>query len=215
MARLPRKEKSQAEEIDQLMNYIKQGGSLGLEIEKMLEELPEKYNVLLVTSHDKYDLLIANLVKNFRKKGMPGIFVTLNKSGKDLLKLLQESKVDCNNIRIIDVVSKGMPGPKAQGSCMTYVDSPQDLTEIEAQISDCIESLPKGNRFFVLDSLSTILIYNAEKTVEKFVHLLGERLGEEHFQAVFTIMDKTRPELMNVLAQFCDKVVKPTPQIKP
>ena len=78
--------KTQAEEIDELMDYIKQGGSLGLEIEKRLNDLPEKYSALLVTGQEKYDLLISNLVKAFVKKGIPGIFVTVNKNGKELKK---------------------------------------------------------------------------------------------------------------------------------
>ena len=60
-----------------------------------------------------------------------------------------------------------------------------------------------------------MLIYNAEKTIEKFVHRIGETLRSKGFQAVFVIMDETKPEVMNVLSQFCDKVIKPRPQISP
>ncbi len=213
---LKKREKSQAENIDELMDYIKQGGSLGLEIEKRFQELPEKCSVLLVTSQEKYDLLIANLVKNFTKKGVPGIFVTINKDGQEIVELLKENKVDCTNVFIVDAISRNRNPENARGKGnITYVDSPQDLTEMEAQINDFAEKLPRGRKFLILDSLSTMLVYNAEKTVEKFVHTLGERLRLEGFQAVFTIMKETKPEIITVLAQFCDKVIKPSPQISP
>jgi len=203
--------KSQGEQIDELMEYIEGGGSLGLEIEKRLDELPEKYVVLLVTNQEKYDLLIANLVKAYTKKGASGIFVTINRSGESLVKMLGENKVDCSKLFIIDVISKG----EKKTENISFVDSPQDLTELQAEASDIAEKIPPGNRFFILDSLSTMLIYNAEKNVEKFVHRFGERLRSQGFQTVFIIMEKTKPEVMNVLSQFCDKVIKPSPKINP
>jgi len=211
----PPKKKTQAETIDELMNYLKQGGSLGLEIEKRLEELPPKYVALFVTQRDDNELLISNLVKNFIKKGDSGIFVTLNKSGEDLKAILKKNGVDCTNLFVVDAISRKSGEAAKNVGNMTFVDSPQDLTEMEAQISDFVEKIPPGRHFFILDSISTMMVYNAEKNVEKFVHKLGERLKGLDFQCVFTIMDKTRPEVMNVLSQFSDKVIKPTPQIKP
>jgi len=207
--------KTQAETIDELMDYLKGGGSLGLELEKKFDQLPKKYSVLLVTRQEKYDLVVANLAKIFISKGMTGIFVTINKSGKDLIATLQQHKVDCTKLFIIDAISKRGPSSEELGVNISYVDSPQNLTEMQAQISDFVENLPPGEHFFILDSLSTMLIYNAEKTVEKFVHSLGEVLRTLEFKAVFTIMESTKPEIMNVLSQFCDAAIKPNPKINP
>lgn len=206
--------KTQAETIDELMAYIKQGGSLGLEIEKRLEELPSRYAVLLVTRQEKYDLIVANLVKTFTKKGISGIFVTLNKGGTDLLAMLKENGVECDSMFIVDAITKSEP-KLAKDTKISFVGSPHDLTEMEAQINDFIAKLPAGEHFFILDSLSTMLIYNAEKTIEKFVHSLSERLRHQGFKVVFTIMSETRPEIITVLSQFCDKVIRPSPQISP
>jgi len=206
--------KTQAEKIDELMDYIQQGGSLGLEIEKRLDDLPEKYSAMLITGQDKYDLLISNLVKAFVKKGIPGIFVTVNKSGKELKKMLEKNKVSCENILIVDAITK-TTDPKEKTANISYVGSPQDLTEMEAQINEFIEKLPPGKRFFILDSVSTMLIYNADKTIEKFIHSLSEKLRSLGFKSVFTIMKETKPETLNVLSQFCDKTIKTSPQISP
>jgi KaiC/GvpD/RAD55 family RecA-like ATPase len=217
-ARMPesstKRKKTQAEEIDQLMEYIEQGGSLGLELEKRLEEMPEKYTVLLITRQEKTDLLIANLVKNFTKKGLQGIFVTLNKSARDLIEMLQEHHVESSSLFVIDAISKGNVNEVAVKN-ITYVDSPQDLTELQAQISDFTEMIDPNKRFLILDSLSTLLIYNAERTVEKFVHSMCEILKAENFKAVFTIMEGVKPETMNVISLFFDKIIKPSPRIKP
>ena len=207
------KKKSQGEQIDELISYIERGGSLGFELKKKLEELPQKYVVLVVTKEDKYDLLIANLLKNFMESGMNGIFVTLNKSGNSLIEMLKEHGVDCSSLFIVDVISKGESEEELPVKNISFVDSPQDLTEMQTEINEFVEKLPSGEHFFILDSLSTMLIYNAEKTVERFVHRLSERLRSHGFQSVFIIMDETRPEVINVLSQFCDKVIRPHPQI--
>ena len=69
--------------------------------------------------------------------------------------------------------------------------------------------------FLIIDSISTLLVYNAEKTVEKFVHGLGEKMKEVGFKNVFTIRSKTKPEIMDVLIQFSDKVIRSGPNINP
>lgn len=207
------KKKSQGEQIDELISYIERGGSLGFELKKKLEALPQKYVVLLVTKEDKYNLLIANLLKNFMESGMNGIFVTMNKSGNSLIEMLKEHGVDCSSLFIVDVISKGESEKELPVKNISFVDSPQDLTEIQTEINEFVEKLPSGERFFILDSLSTMLIYNAEKTVERFAHRLSEMLRSQGFQSVFIIMDETRPEVINVLSQFCDKVIRPHPQI--
>ena len=212
--KIVKNKKSQAEEIDELMAYIEQGGSLGMQMEKKLDDLPEKYVVLLVIGHDKYDLLIANIAKNFTKKGFSGIFVTLNKGGEDLIAMLEKNKVDCTNLFVIDAVSKKGTAPKPNKN-ISYVDSPQDLTELEAQIIDFAKKMQPGKSFLIVDSLSTLLVYNAEKTIEKFVHGLGEKMKEFGFKNVFTIRSKTRPEIMDVLVQFSDRVIRTGPKINP
>ncbi|MFA4855571.1 MAG: ATPase domain-containing protein [archaeon] len=206
--------KTQAEKIDELMAYIQQGGSLGIEMEKSFEELPDKFVVLLETSTAQYDLIIANLVKNFQKKGFTGIFVTLNKSGEDLVGMLQKSGIDRKGLFIIDAISKKIAKP-VQGQNISYVDSPQNLIEIEAVITDYAEDLPQGKGFLIIDSLSTLLVYNAEKTVEKFVHLLGEKMRAMGMKSIFTIRSNTKPETMDVLTQFCDKVINMGSKINP
>jgi len=206
--------KTQAEKIDELMAYIQQGGSLGIEMEKSFEELPDKFVVLLETSTAQYDLIIANLVKNFQKKGFTGIFVTLNKSGEDLVGMLQKSGIDRKGLFIIDAISKKIAKP-VQGQNISYVDSPQNLIEIEAVITDYAEGLPQGKGFLIIDSLSTLLVYNAEKTVEKFVHLLGEKMRAMGMKSIFTIRSNTKPETMDVLTQFCDKVINMGSKINP
>jgi KaiC/GvpD/RAD55 family RecA-like ATPase len=211
---MPEEKKSQAEEIDRLMEYLESGGSLGLEIDKRLSELPEKYAVILVTQQEKYDLLISHLVKSFVKTGLPGIFVTLNKGASELIEMLQKNGADCTGLFVVDAISRNRSAETKKASNISYVDSPKDLTEIEAQVLDFAEKIP-GPKFFVLDSLSTMLIYNAETTVEKFVHRFGERLRNNQCKAVFTIMSKAKPEIMNVLAQFSDHVIKTGPNINP
>lgn len=208
------KKKSQAETIDELMDYITKGGSLGLEIEKRLEELPSKYVAIFVVEQEKQELIVSNIVKAFVKKSIPGIFVTLNKSGADLIEMLEKNGAGCGNLFVVDAISKGS-GKAKKSAKISYVDSPQDLTEMQAEVLDFMEIMPAGERFFVMDSLSTMLVYNAEKTVERFVHLLGGKLRANGFKVIFTIMKETRPETMDVLAQFADRVIKTAPTINP
>lgn len=209
------KKKSRGEELDELMAYLKGGGSLGAEIENRLDAMPGKYSVLLLAKQEKYGLLLMNVVKYFCKKKMSGIFVTLNKPGKDLVGLFNEHGVNCENLFIVDGISKRRDLLMESNERVSYIDTPKDLTDLESRILDFILKMNPGQKFFVLDSLSTLMIYNGERTVERFVHSLGEKLRAMGFKSVFIIMEGTRPEIMNVLSQFTDKVITASPEINP
>lgn len=209
------KAKTQAEEIDKLIDYLKEGGGIGDEIEKKLSELPESYSVILVAEREGHDITIGNLVRILQKDNMQGLFVTINKSANALLEMLQKKDIKTENLFVVDVISKGKSDQKLESEKISCVDSAQNLTEIEAQVTDFAKEMGQGPKFFILDSVSTLLIYNAEKNVEKFVHGLGERLRTMNFKSVFTITKETRPEIMSVLAQFTDRVIKTTPKINP
>lgn len=200
-------QKSRSEEIDELMQFLKPGRELGLTVRKHLDELPQKYVVLLVTGHKKYGLLGEQLIKYFLGKGEEGILVTTNKPAANLIEELGKGKVDAGKLFFIDAVSRKSNEDEVDGERVVYVDSPEDLTELDSAISDCAEKLQGKGKFLVVDSLSTLLVYNNEKTLEKFVHSLSGRMRAKGFKVVLTLVSR-RQETLSVLGQFCDKVIE-------
>ncbi len=200
--------KSKSDEIDELMRFLQPGREVGLAILRALEEFPEKYVVLMVANRKKYPVLAEQLIKYFVGKKAEGIFITTNKPAVDLVEGLRKEKVDLGKVNLIDTVSKRSGEGEVDAHNIIYIDSPENLTELDSAINDCIEKVQGKNRFFVLDSMSTLLVYNTERTVEKFMHSLSGKARAKQFKTVFTLASETRQETLNILSQFCDKVIE-------
>ncbi len=201
------KKKSRAAEIDELMQFLKPGRELGIMVRRHLEELPEKYVVLVVTTHKNYALLGEQLIKYFLEKQVAGIFVTTNRPAANLIEVLQRDKLNVGSVFFIDAVSRKSSEEKAGGKNVIYIDSPENLTELDSAIGECTEKLQSKNRFFVLDSLSTLLVYSPQRTLEKFTHSLSGKMRAAQFKVVFTLVSK-KAETIGTLGQFCDKVIE-------
>ncbi|MDP2973479.1 MAG: ATPase domain-containing protein [Candidatus Diapherotrites archaeon] len=200
--------KNRADEIDELMRFLQPGREVGLAILRALEELPEKYVVLMVANRKKYPVLAEQLIKYFVGKKTEGIFITTNKPAVDLVEGLRKEKVDLGKVNLIDTVSKRSGEGEVDAHNIIYIESPENLTELDSAVNDCIEKVQGKNRFFVLDSMSTLLVYNSERTVEKFMHSLSGKARAKQFKTVFTLASETRQETLNILSQFCDKVIE-------
>ena len=199
---------SRSDKIDELMRSLQPGREVGLAITRALDELPEKYVVLMAASRKKYPLLAEQLIKYFFGKKDEGIFITTNKPAVNLVEELKKEKIDLTNVFLIDTVSKRSGEEEAASHNIIYIESPENLTELDSAVNDCIEKVQGKNRFFVLDSMSTLLVYNSERTVEKFMHSLSGKARAKQFKTVFTLASETRQETLNILSQFCDKIIE-------
>lgn len=200
--------KERSAKIDELMKYLQPGRGVGITVLKNLEELPDHYTVLVMVKRKKYGLLTEELAKYFLGRKGQGIVITTNKPGQNLLESMKNSGIDSSKLFIIDVVSKRSGEEEAAEQNITYVDSPENLTELDAGINEFLEMVQGEVRFLILDSLSTLLVYNSDRTVERFMHSLSGKMRAKEFKAVFTLVSETRPETLGILSQFCDKVIE-------
>jgi len=201
--------KTRAEQIDELMKCLQPGAELGVMIERQLQDLPARYVILLVMARRDYNLLAVQLIQYFAKRNMGGLYVTTNKSAVDLLGSLEKNGLDASGIFVVDTITRKSGYTESGSENVVYIDSPENLTELNTEIEGGIDRMGENKpHFFVLDSLSTLLVYNPDRFVEKFSHSLSGKLRSKRFQAIFTLASETRSETVNVLAQFCDKVIE-------
>ncbi len=93
------------------------------------------------------------------------------------------------------------------GNCVFC--QPQALTNISIALTSAIESLPKDNdKLLILDTLSTLMLYNEAGTVTRFAHVLTEKLRAWGVKSVIlTLEEETDKKIIAQLGQFCDKTI--------
>ena len=97
-------------------------------------------------------------------------------------------------------------GAKKDTNCL-YLGDPHDLTSVSIAIDQAIGSM-KGEKFIVFDSVNTLLNYNNESVVIRFMHSMTAKMRSENARAVILSVDGMNEKISSQLSQFCDKSIE-------
>ncbi len=196
------------ESIDDLMKLLDPKRKLDVLVTKTFELLPKGFCIILVENMSNYNTINTRVAKYFVDKGMHGIYVTVNKNIDELVNALEQEKVNIEGIQFIDTVTKMASDNEREGPNFYYLDSPKDMLGLSVTVEKAMAAVKSKEKFLILDSLTTLLVYNKEGSVDKFVHSLASKVKAWNANGVFILMDTADKQTISTLAQFCDEVVK-------
>lgn len=156
-------------------------------------------SLLIIVPVEKLQARIISTIKSF--KNLPGVYVSLNKTQKSTEKFLKEAGINTSNLFFID----GVALREIRDGVLHIAPTELDLlrTALVAFMKDI-----KGEEFIIIDGLSTLLIYNTENKVAKFVKQVTE-CASQNESAVVAFSPKTKEkQLLNKIFNFFDKVEK-------
>ena len=87
--------------------------------------------------------------------------------------LFEQNRINTDKIFYIDCIGKSLGKVSAKGKVI-HIESPSDLTSLSIAIFEFLDKIEKEKQV-IIDSLATLLIYNAEELVIEFVQDLLER----------------------------------------
>ncbi len=169
----------------------------------------QKYVALIIVNSKDYNNFNLNLVKYFTKdKKQPGVYVTVNQPFATLKKKFKEAGINTELIIFIDAISNMVNKSLEDDEHCFYLDNPQDLSDISIAMSQAIDSINHKNKFVFLDSVSTLLVYNDNKTLIKFIHFLAGRIRDWNIEGILiSLRDKKDRALIDKISQFCDVTI--------
>nr|MCK4929768.1 hypothetical protein [Nanoarchaeota archaeon] len=156
-------------------------------------------SLLVITSVERLQNRINSVVSSFKKT--PGVYVSLNKTQKSTEDILKENRINTNKLFFIDCVTS----EKTRDDVLHV--APDQLDLLSSAINTFIKDI-KGEKFLIIDALSTLLIYNDENKVAQFVKKITEYASQNDVK-VIAFSPKTKgEELLNKIFNFFDKVEK-------
>ena len=156
-------------------------------------------SLLVITSVERLQNRINSVVSSFKKT--PGVYVSLNKTQKSTEDILKENRINTNKLFFIDCVTS----EKTRDDVLHI--APDQLDLLSSAINTFIKDI-KGEKFLIIDALSTLLIYNDENKVAQFVKKITEYASQNDVK-VIAFSPKTKgEELLNKIFNFFDKVEK-------
>jgi len=175
------------------------------DIQQALQEL-DKPVVLTLIDPMRYQEAVFGIVRYFTGKSQRGVYVTLNKPYSVLAKNFGKAGIPSESLFFVDGITN-VPAAE-EGADHACLGAGIDLSNLCIGISRAVGKL-KEEKFLLLDSLSTLLIYNDSKAVSKFAHLLTEKMRRWDTQgSLLTVEMNAEKDVVSQLAPFCDKVVK-------
>ncbi len=151
-------------------------------------------------------LVVLDVLVN--EKDCGGVYMTVSKPHAFISRVLERENIPTKKLFFIDFISC-MAGEKvgARGNCI-FVENPASLEEISMYAEELIEKLDTPEKFLLLDSLSTLLIYNNAQSVKKFSHFLINKLRMDGMSGIFvTLEDDASRDLTDTLIHLCDSVI--------
>jgi len=126
----------------------------------------------------------------------------------DLICKLPPTPFVQNKIEFVDCISQMSGAPELEGPHYNYLESPQQLVELSVLLNKLFQKI-EGNKFLVVDSLSTLLIYNKPEAITKFVHSIANKIRTEKVLGVLLIIKtEDNMDVIKILSQFSDSVIE-------
>ena len=173
-----------------------------LEIQKQLNK---NQNIILSCTNRTYAKICKGLHKSLPKKLKKICVVTTNKSSDALIKQFQEWKIDPDKYYFIDCVSAKLQHTKELKNC-AYIRSPQYLTGLSIAIPQILKN--KKIEVMVLDNISTLLLYNNELAVTKFLHHNITQIKSTNVKAIYLIMAEDLQKIVKTVSLFADAIIE-------
>lgn len=154
-------------------------------------------SLLIITAVDRLQENINKKIKENNNK--LGVFISLNKTHKSTEEALIKEKINTEKIFFIDCVTS----EKTKEDVLHI--KPDNLDMLSAAISEFIDNIP-GEKFVIIDALSTLLIYNSENKVAQLIKNITSFASRKSTEIIAFSPETQGEELLDKIYNFFDKV---------
>ncbi|MCC7569839.1 RAD55 family ATPase [Candidatus Micrarchaeota archaeon] len=182
--------------------------------------LPDRSNILFVSpSSNERDIFLIQFANAGIENGENVIYITTDKSPDQIFKYSDKFKWKLKEahkkgqLHIIDCYSwtlgKEIKDDEAYGT--TQIPGPNALNDISIALSKVMEQIasPGKKVRVIFNSVSTLLLYNNNDTVFKFLQITGARLKSLNATIIYTLEDKMHDgKTMSTLQHLTDALIK-------
>jgi archaellum biogenesis ATPase FlaH len=154
--------------------------------------------MLFVKEREKLDKLSPQLFSVIKNNGLKLIYVTASLPAKVLIERVEDAELE--DYLIIDTVTASITDSVQNNDKNIFIRSPGNLTEISINLEDLFRK-HKNTVFVVIDSITSLMIYNSENEILRFIHFTSSIAREKKNKLVMVVLDNK-----GLSESFLDKV---------
>lgn len=174
-----------------------------------IEKIKDGETILIIAPAKKIIETNVGLLKKYvSEKKYNVVYVTINKPFSTLIERFKQEKIDTSKIFIIDAITPRPLADKGRTENAVFIGSPKALTDISISTTSLIEKL-KTAKILLLDSISTLLLYNDFEMVRNFIHFITNKMRELNITVIMTYLrEMDHKKSFEELSVFADEIIR-------
>ena len=177
--------------------------------ERVSNAITINQSVGIILPGNNYSDLIQALFEHIHSRPEDvWVYVTITRPYESIIKQFGD-QYSGRNIKFIDCISRAAGLSKIDPNC-TFIESPAHLEKIIMEIMDVFKDKENNvQKYLIIDSLSSLLIYNDGQLVtEFFAHLTNRtRLSDIHSVSI-AIEEEMNDSINKIIYLRSDKIIK-------
>jgi len=167
---------------------------------------PEGRITLIISKSENHgDAALGMLDILARQKGIGGVYLSVTQP-YEVIKASSRAEdvyyIDC----ISRMAGKGVP---EKSDDVFFVENPSSLEEMSLYLDRLLGKVKSARKFILIDSLSSLLIYNADKSVKEFTHYMINKIRLENLTGVILSIEKREAEdILRTISPMCDTEIR-------
>lgn len=158
--------------------------------------------LLLSVPEKEYNNTVKNISFEISRIYKKTCFVALNKPYAKMIEEFKQKKIDIKNFFFIDAITK----QAEKNHNVSYISSPSALTEMEIEVNKVLRA--ERIDCFIIDSVSTLLIYGNESDIIRFIHDMVNLFRSKDVSAIFFVLKKdAAADVIKDMNMFIDEVI--------
>jgi len=185
-------------------------GGIKEKLEHRMGGMADNAVILISSKSEDHTLVVSNALNVLvNQRDMGGVYISVSRPYESITAAMKSAGIPREDVHFIDCISQ-MAGSVQQASDnVVFVENPSSLEEISMYLDRMLAKVQNPKKFLFLDSLSSLLIYNTDKSVKEFTHFLINKIRLEGFAGVIlSIEKKEAEELVKTLTPMCDAEIR-------
>jgi len=176
----------------------------------LIQEIANNKFLLILLEEKEYAKKLQEIMKSSEKTKTKICYVCLSKPYRDVMEDIEKQGFNVNDFFFIDVLSSHYKEQEPVDNCI-FVSSPANLAAVRYAIRKAVEE--KKCSVILLDTISTLLVYQETSSIVKFTHSILTDEKQENTKKLFIVLKngavpgKENKNLVKDLSMFADKTL--------
>ena len=134
-------------------------------------------SILLELDAESYLEINIKTIKKLQKKGLSGVYISIQRPFKNISSLLKKQGIDLNKLIFIDIASAVSKETQEKCKGCVHISPELDVDELVRAIYTSLDQM-KGKKFIFIDSLTTFALHKPISETLRFSEFLMRQVKE-------------------------------------